>query len=191
MKVEPIRDRKLVTKITQMLSLDRSRRGKRRYLLWLCGIYLGRRVGDLLQLKVGDVRGKYCVVCREQKTGKRAEMWISGELRNAFNVCLMGRHDDEYIFSISGDAPINERTAYRDIQEIKKLAGIRDINMGTHTLRKTFGYHYYHTTHDIAGLMSLFNHSSQATTMIYIGIDADETREAYEQVSRMYGGRYG
>ena len=37
------------------------------------------------------------------------------------------------------------------------MIGRRDI--GTHTMRKTFGYTYYQSTKDVATLMEIFNHS--------------------------------
>ena len=61
-----------------------------------------------------------------------------------------------------------------------------DYNIGTHSLRKTFGYHYYRETHDVATLMKLFNHSKEETTLIYIGIASDEIKAAFLKVDRMY-----
>lgn len=52
-----------------------------------------------------------------------------------------------------------------------KSIGLREI--GTHSMRKTFGYHYYKKTKDVALLMDLFNHSSQSVTLRYIGINQD------------------
>jgi len=40
-------------------------------------------------------------------------------------------------------------------------------------MRKTFGYHYYKKTKDVALLMDLFNHSSQSVTLRYIGINQE------------------
>ena len=40
-------------------------------------------------------------------------------------------------------------------------------------MRKTFGYHYYKKTKDIALLMNLFNHSSQSVTLRYIGVSQE------------------
>ena len=53
-------------------------------------------------------------------------------------------------------------------------------------MRKTFGYHYYKMTKDIATLMGLFNHSAAATTLIYIGLASDEKKAAARKVNRMY-----
>jgi len=57
-----------------------------------------------------------------------------------------------------------------------ELIGRND--QGTHTMRKTFGYHYYKRTKDVATLMEIFNHSDQATTKRYIGIRNDEIADS-------------
>lgn len=54
--------------------------------------------------------------------------------------------------------------------------------IGTHTLRKTFGYHYYLKTHDVGTLMKLFNHSSETVTLCYIGITDDTLASVYKDV---------
>ena len=42
--------------------------------------------------------------------------------------------------------------------------------IGTHTMRKTFGYWFYKQTKDVAKLQSLLNHSPPEITLRYIGI---------------------
>ena len=61
----------------------------------------------------------------------------------------------------------------KQIQERFKLD-----NLGTHTLRKTFGFHYYNQTGDIATLMQMFNHSKEEVTLRYIGITQEKMNEA-------------
>ena len=83
--------------------------------------------------------------------------------------------------------PITERTALRDIQAIGRMARLpEDYHIGTHTLRKTFGYWYYRNTGDLAMLMKMFNHSKAEVTQVYIGIDDDEQRNAFRKTSHMY-----
>ncbi|MBP7433838.1 tyrosine-type recombinase/integrase, partial [bacterium] len=51
-----------------------------------------------------------------------------------------------------------------------------------HTLRKTFGYHLYQKTKDVALLQYLFNHKSPSVTLRYIGINqnmADEVMKGF------------
>ncbi|QDS33750.1 tyrosine-type recombinase/integrase [Brevibacillus brevis] len=52
-----------------------------------------------------------------------------------------------------------------------RKSGLDEI--GTHTLRKTFGYHVYQRTKDMATLQMIFNHSHQSMTVRYIGITQD------------------
>lgn len=194
MRVQPVRNRETVARIAEILRADDSRQGRRRYLLWMTGIYTGRRVSDILQLKVGDVLGKSVVMIKEKKTGKFAEIFIprGSKLFKAYLERLEDMDPDDYIFKsptpdpeTGKQRPIDRRTAYRDMQAIKAMMGITD-NIGTHTMRKTFGYWYYQSTHDIGGLMIIYNHSSEKITKIYIGIGTDETREAYGKVAEMY-----
>ena len=44
-------------------------------------------------------------------------------------------------------------------------------HIGALSMRKTFGYHYYQRTNDVAFLMEVFNHSSKHEVLRYIGID--------------------
>lgn len=194
MRVEPIRDKAVISRITEALKDDQTDAGKRRYLLFLSGLYLGRRISDLLKLKVGDVYGKDKFVIKEKKTGKQIELFITKTLKAAYKERLSGRRQDEYIFASTApdritkkQKAVDRRTAYRDVQTIKKIGKFPDdYKLGTHTLRKTFGYHYYQATKDIAGLMKLFNHSKEETTLIYIGIASDEVKQTFRKIDSMY-----
>ena len=64
------------------------------------------------------------------------------------------------------------------INGVAKAVGIKE-NIGTHTLRKTFGYHAYNNGYDITLIQKLFNHSSPAVTLRYIGITQDEMDDVY------------
>ena len=57
------------------------------------------------------------------------------------------------------------------------------LNVGTHTMRKTFAYHHYKRFKDIAILQKIFNHSSPTTTLRYIGIEQDEINHFYKKFS--------
>ena len=59
-----------------------------------------------------------------------------------------------------------------------RAVGIQD-RIGTHTLRKTFGYHAYQTGIDISILQKIFNHTAQSVTMRYIGITQDDMDEVF------------
>ena len=80
--------------------------------------------------------------------------------------------EDFLIQSRKGDnQPISRVQAYRVLNETAKQIGLDEI--GTHTMRKTFGYHHYQTNKDIAILQEIFNHSAPSITLRYIGITDD------------------
>jgi len=194
-KAQPIRDKEKVQELIKILENDTSEPGKRKYLLFMTGIYTGRRISDIVRLRVGDVRGMESITITEKKTGKETEIYIPDKLQQAYKTILGARDDDDFVFPsdkkgrISGEAkPITTRTAYNYMKEIEKAGRMNGTHarISTHTMRKTFGYHYYKTTKDIATLMGLFNHSSAATTLIYIGIASDEKKAAARKVNRMY-----
>ena len=54
-------------------------------------------------------------------------------------------------------------------------------NICTHTLRKTFGYHYYKETGDIITLQKILGHSNPGITLTYIGITAEDIMAAYDR----------
>ena len=68
--------------------------------------------------------------------------------------------------------PITRQRAWQIIKEAGKKFGLEDV--GTHTLRKTFGYHYYNMTHSVVDLMKIFNHSEESITLRYIGVMESE-----------------
>ena len=68
--------------------------------------------------------------------------------------------------------------AYYILKTACKAVNLKE-KIGTHTMRKTFGYHHYKKFKDIAMLQKIFNHSSPAITLRYIGIEQDQIDESY------------
>lgn len=154
----------------------------RDYILFMFGIYSGLRISDILPLKVKDIRGKSRLYIREKKTGKEKTIFLNKELQAALKDYVKDMNDWEYLFSsrqrtskTRKDKESKPMTRQRAIQILKETALQFDIeNVGTHTLRKTFGYHMYQDTKDIATIQAIFNHSSPSTTLRYIGVDQDK-----------------
>ena len=69
---------------------------------------------------------------------------------------------------------------YKIIRNACKKSGIEQC-VGTHTLRKTFGYHFYKKFKDIALLQKIFNHTSPAVTLRCIGIEEEQVYKSYIQ----------
>ena len=82
---------------------------------------------------------------------------------------------EDYLFPSTKGGHLEVNTAYQMFQKVAKLLGRDDLGM--HTLRKMFGYHYYKKTKDVATLIGIFDHSSEKITKRYIGINEDEISE--------------
>lgn len=168
--VQPLRT---IDEINEMKWALRRFGSERDRFLFVFGINTGLRVSDIVPLKVGDVRGKQHVIKREKKTGKVKRFYLNQSLRDEIDAYTQGMDDGDYLFpSRKGDAPISTTQAYRVLTKAAAMLGRDDI--GTHTMRKTFGYHHYKRNKDVATLQTLFNHSAPSITLKYIGITDDE-----------------
>ena len=176
--VQPIRDKNKIEEIKSFLKQN----GSRDLLLFTMGINTGLRISDLLKLKVIDVRNKSHVEIKEQKTGKIKRFPLLGNLQSMIEEYTKGKLDNECLFRSREGAnkPITRVMAYKIINNACRKAGITD-NVGTHTLRKTFGYHHYQQFHDVAILQYLLNHSSPSITLRYIGITQDNVENTLQQ----------
>ena len=169
--VQPIRDKK---KISAMKTLLKAKNEKY-YLMFRIGINVGLRVSDILELKVGDVRAKDHITICEKKTGKTKRFLLPATLQKEINSYIKenNMNDEEYLIKSQkgNNKPITRIQAYRVLNEVAKQIGIDEV--GTHTMRKTFGYHHYKQNKDVAILQDIFNHSAPSITLRYIGINDD------------------
>jgi integrase len=183
--VEPIRDKKKIEAMKRVLKGS----NMRDYCLFVLGINSGLRISDILNLTIDDViyvngKLKDRIIIKEKKTGKRKEFLINESMGKAIDEYLNTRSNyqmNEPLFiSRKKGAPLQKTTAWTILNETAEMVGIKD-NIGTHTLRKTFGYHYYKETKDVAMLQKIFNHSAPSMTLRYIGISQDEQDDAYRK----------
>ena len=174
--VEPIRK---TGKINQMKS-ELLKLGLRDYLLFAIGINTGFRISDLLRLKVIDVKDKTHIIIKEKKTGKMKKALINGKLKEDIDRYINNLSDNQCLFmSQKGtNKAISRVQAYRVLNKAAEAIGLESI--GTHSLRKTFGYHHYKRNKDVALLQELFNHSAPSVTLRYIGINQDAMDKSVE-----------
>lgn len=175
--VHPIRD---IQKINEIKTILKTFYTERDYFMFVFGINSGLRISDILPLKVKDVKNKNFIWVTEQKTGKRRKVDISilPSLKYEIADYCKGKKDEQYLFkSTRSREPITRIQAYRILNGAAKMAGISE-GIGTHTLRKTFGYHFYKRTKNIVAVQKLLNHRSPHTTLAYIGMNDEEIKEA-------------
>ncbi|WHY66840.1 tyrosine-type recombinase/integrase [Neobacillus sp. SuZ13] len=144
--------------------------GDRDYILFLLGINTGLRVTDLLNLRVKDIKKKKKITVKEGKTNKPRTIHLANVYKE-LNEYIKTLEGSEWLFpSRKGDKPITRIQAYRQLNKAAKMVDIED-GIGTHTMRKTFGYWYYKQTKDVAKLQMMLNHSHPKITLQYIGIN--------------------
>lgn len=170
--VEPIRDLEKIEKVANVLK----RNGSRDYFLFRFGIHSALRISDIIALKVKDVKEKKYVTVVEKKTKKIRRFIISHELKLYIDEYIDGMGDDDYLFPSQKGGHISRVRAWEILKKAGNEVGLE--NFAPHSLRKTFGYHFYKQTKDIAILQKLFNHSAPSITLRYIGIEQDELDNA-------------
>lgn len=167
--VEPLRDLNLIQDISEYLRDKR----ERDYVLFMTGIYLGRRICDFLSLRVRDVRGKDYIYFKEDKTNKNIRIPINSELKKVYTDYCKNKRSYEYLFKGTGrKKPISRVRVWQILNEAADEFECDD-RIGCHTLRKTFGYWLYQDTHDVVAIQELFNHSDTSITKRYIGVNQD------------------
>jgi len=157
--IQPLRSREEINEMK--LAIKRGNKGKPKHpdiadrdvLLFLIGINTGLRVNDIVRLKVGDVKDQGQLQIREGKTNKKRTINIQ-MLRKEMEDFTEGKHLKDYLFqSQKGNGPISTTQVYRILDDAADFLDRDDV--GTHTMRKTFGYHHYKQYKDVAILQEI------------------------------------
>lgn len=170
----------------------------RNKMLFLVGINLGIRASDLCGLKYsffmnndGTFKDGYSLQPKKtKKSGKYVKLYFNQTVKKAIADYLAEypmMNMDEYLFKSKKGGAITEKSLWKIIVNTAIDAGIDYKNVGTHSLRKTFGYHIWHNAEDkekaLVMLMAIFNHSSVATTKKYIGIMDEEIEDVFNNLN--------
>lgn len=190
-EVEPIKRIKDLEKIEQYL---KGKDNRRDYMLFVVGINVGLRAGDLLGLRMKEVvegrRINDSVLIQEQKTGKMREFTLNKSAKDAIQYYLDGASDytpEDYLFRSQKGGHITVQAAHKIIKGLLRAMNIKG-NYGTHSLRKTWAYHVYinnakNNPMILPTLQKMLNHSNQATTLRYIGITKEVITDVYNSIN--------
>lgn len=191
MEVEPIRDLRDVKRMYNALMKLASQREAECFLI---GCNLALRAGDLLKLRFDQLNDTHVEII-EQKTKKRKQFPVTPKVHAAVERLRMFYATGGFYKSKPNWVPTylfqsTSARAYHLCQPIciqwlgecyKKAAqhiGLR-VNINTHSMRKTYGYHAYENGADIHYLQALFNHYSSRITLKYIGVTKTEIEKMY------------
>lgn len=169
----------------------------RNKMMFLVGVNLGIRASDLVDLRYsyfikedGTFKNKYKFQPKKtKKTKKFVELHFNQTVKKAIAEYVEKypvENLDEYLFkSRKGNTHITEWTLWDFVSKIAIEVGI-ERNMGSHSLRKTWGYTIWHNAKDknkaLVMLQQCFGHTNSLTTMKYIGILDEEKKDMYESV---------
>ena len=177
--VEPIRNERVITQIKNRLKGEEKWRD---LALFVCGLNFALRVSDLLRLRVSDVRDidggiKESFSLRERKTNKEKTVAINdgakGSLEVYFTHIQAEQHEPLFKNPLTGKS-LHRTQVYRLLNQWCWDSGLKDVAIGTHSFRKSFGYAAFRRGVPIELLQKKFGHSSPATTLRYVGITQDD-----------------
>lgn len=158
------------------------------YLIWKVGVNLALRVSDVLKITVEEAKeyvesGVYNA--RDKKTKKQNLVKMNNVTIQALKRALEIREnskvakDNKYLFVGQGNrvsnslTPISRQAVDKYFKKAVDDENLK-IEIGTHTMRKTWGRLAYKKGYRLEEIMKRLNHSSADTTLLYLGITNKE-----------------
>lgn len=190
--VLPIKDSNVLKEVQDTL-LHNFKAGRRNYTIFQVGKATLLRVSDVLRLKQTDVFDDYGAIrqhafIKDKKTGKPNTLYlrpVMNDLAIYQQWLKRNRYErkTEWLFpsTTRPDKHIDERQFYNVMHRVGDLL---DINyLGTHTMRKTGAYRVYvQSNYNIGLVMRLLNHSSEAMTLAYLGLDQVSREQMLDKI---------
>lgn len=185
-RVEPIRDLHAIARIKERL-VDEGR--LRDHCLFTLGINTGWRANELLSITVGEVRWLKpgdVLTLKQSKTGAYRTTPINQTAHRAIEFWLAlynpgSRADAAPLFPSArgSNESIQVPTLCNMVKDWCFMVGLRG-RYGSHSLRKTWGFHQ-RITFDapLSLLVKAYGHSSERQTLDYLGIQPREIEELY------------
>jgi len=182
-KVDPIKNLEDINLIKRMLKDN-----PRDLAIFTIGINTNLRASDLVRLETQQVKylsaGENFEI-KEKKTKKQKRITLNQTCINAIQNLLQDKKFNPtgvYVFQSKktfGMEPLTVQRLHSLVKSWCKKIKLKG-NFGSHTLRKTFGYHQRITFHaSIEQLMVCFNHSNQRQTLEYLCIQPEEIKKIY------------
>ena len=179
-----------VNPITELSAIKRFKRqlanNPRDLCLFTLGINTAYRANELVSIKVGQVdhlKVQDRLDLKQSKNKKYRSATLNVNAIEAIQNWLKvhpQKHPDAPLF-ISGKTKLalNSVTVTNMVKTWCSKAGLRG-NFGSHTLRKTWGYHQRKTFHRPTVLLTqAYGHSSEAQTLAYLCIQREEIDALY------------
>lgn len=186
-----------VKHIEEAINDNQKQIAARNKMMFVIAINISLRASDLVSLKWnfffddnGNFKDFYSLQPKKtRKTGKFVKLYFNQTIKKAITDYIEEypvEDMNEYLFkSRKGDGAITERALWKIVVNTAAEAGIKK-NVGSHSLRKTFGFWAWHNAEDknkaLVTLQMVFNHSDTQTTMRYIGLMNSEIEDMFNSV---------
>lgn len=200
---EPIKNIEDISRISQYLIKNERYRDN---MLFIVGINFGLRVSDLRVLRFSNLindnftfKNSFPVFEKKtrntRKKKKNRYITVNTAVMEAVTLYLentKGVSLSDYMFRSesnrgkSDNFPLSIKSIDRILKGIANDLSL-NVKVSTHTLRKTFGYWMMvrggNDNRRLLLLQKIFNHSTPAQTLEYIGITEEEIQDAYNSLN--------
>lgn len=156
------------------------------------GVNVALRYSDLSKLCFEHIRPNAVMSIVEQKTKKRRDFKLNKTCLQQIKVLKKyylskGISPTGYLFKSmkfsyvqkGEDHFLSIRSFNRYLKEVEKDLQL-NYSIGSHSLRKTWGYFHYKKHKDIGIVMKILNHTSAETTLRYLGFQREAIYKVYE-----------
>lgn len=185
-EVEAVKDTETILQIEKLLEKHYSLQMAQ---IWSVGIQLALRITDLLSLQWSDVDLKrQRINITELKTGKSANIKLNAKAVAILTAMKTAHPGSIYVFESrlsrnrlnAAPSPLTRQAV---AQAFKAVGAIVGVQLSTHSMRKTRGYHLYtQSDRNIALVMKMLRHSSESETLRYIGMTQETVDRSFEDL---------
>ena len=148
----------------------------------MTSINIGLRIGDILNLTHSDlINGEK--EFREEKTEKAKKVKFNKHILDAYNKVFkdVKVNANDFIFKSQKNSVFTRQQINR---KLKNTFTIKNKNISSHSLRKTFGRRVYETNNEsekaLLLLNDIYNHTSIKQTRDYLDITQEEINNVYD-----------
>lgn len=159
------------------------------------GVNIALRNSDLRRIRFEEIINNRYIEVKEKKTKKIRRILFNKTAQNSLNELRVyyksiGYSSDKgYVFKSLSRSNKKKKLelTYTNSSVSKEFIKIRDMlnipyPIGSHSLRKTWGYMAYKRTKNIAIIIKILNHSSVEQTLKYIGLEQETINNLYDEI---------
>lgn len=130
-------------------------------------LHTGLRIGDVVAMRTEQIKARPTI--REAKTGKSRRVYLPAALLRE----IKAQAGPEWAFPGAAGSKTGHKTrqaVWADLKRAQRAARL-PLNLGPHSLRKTYAVRQFQKTGDLGAVQRALNHDDQAVTLLYAMAD--------------------